>query len=492
MSIWSLEMIQSSSFNAAIPFAERLSAVGLTLSATQGTPLGELVRLSVPLERTDFATTTDLQTYGDAINTNTVGFNALENPTQHSLEIDSLINDISKAVNVHIGHARNVVRPLVSEFAESIQKYLTTNNVKDASEQFTVEVLRLSALLKDESFLDTLTYYKNKSILEPDISLNLDPKTKEELEALVLTGHDRTDKLIVEWLSHLPDYFLTSIWYSFFTKATMTEVGGRILFYGDLAKMNVFEKTDYALALFLISRKITVQVEDKEGQSLKAYQNICTQYTDYSGVMLVNTIERVALSIKTKSLVVECSSIVKLAKVNGEVYGPWLDAGGTPEIIMGLIVSGDNISSQEMVDKKADEYKRQWNSYCSYYKTAESNKSFDYFKLFLINEFMQSMRDKQDVEVDYIAANPGYNDTVAKKANEYILGLRTDDCKDANMIALCMVAGIRFHYTSSYQLLNDIREASEVNPNVDVREAAFLAVINYVADYLALQINVVK
>ena len=477
-------MIQNQSMVNATAFAARLAAEGKVISALPGTPMGELVRLSTPILETTQATSPEAaEMYACMAADLTTG--SLEAPTQHSLEMGALIDDVSKIVKVHISHAKNVVRPMVTELAEQIQTYLGKNHVKDASTQFTVEVLRLSAVLKDESFLDTLNYYKDRSVLEPDVPFALDTKTHDELMTLVLTGHDRTDRLITEWLSHKEDDFLVKIWNSFFTKNT-----GNVIYYADVNKMNLFEKSDFALAMFLIGRKITAQPEG--ASSLAAYKDQCKQYTDYAGALLITTLQRIAIAIRTKILVVQSDNRTKTAKVNGELYGKWLENGGSPEVILGLITSGQTVGSMELIDSKAAEYLKQWNSYCTFYKVSENNKSFDYFKTFVMNAFIESMKDKNETEVDYITKNPGYNDIINKKINEYLLNLKTPDMQDVYGMALYIVAGIRFYYTSAHQLLNDIGEASKANPNVDVREAALLATINYVADYLACQTVIEK
>lgn len=476
-------MIQSTSYNTAIPFAEQLAEKGVKVVALPSTPLSELVRLSAPsLFPTQMVENGDLISIGTAMQGATEG--TLEAPTQHSLEIDALVKQLSTLVTGHVSYARNVVRPHVTGLAEAIQNYLDNNRPKEAGEEFSIETLRVPAVLKDESFLDTLSYYKDKSVLTPDLSFSLGAKTTEELTQMVMIGSDRVDRLIVEWLSHTPANFLLTIWDSFFTKSS--SVG--YLTYPALQQMNAYERSSYLLAYLLLARKVTDDVQT-ETVPLAAYRRIALQYTDYAGAALVEALRRIELSLKGKQLVVSVDQARKIAKVNGELYGPWLDAGGSPEVILGMVVAGNAPTAQDLIDSRAQEYLRSWNSYVTFYRTKEANMALRYKKDFIIRAFGESLKSVDPIEQEYMAKNPEHLANVVRRAAECVESLKESELADVYNVALCLVGGVRFHYTSAHQILSDIHEAGKINPNVDVREAALLAVINYVADYLAAQMT---
>lgn len=476
-------MIQSTSYNTAIPFAEQLAEKGVKVVALPSTPLSELVRLSAPSMFVEPMVSTDtLKAVGTHMQDSTTG--TLESPTQHSLEIDALVKQLSTLVAGHVSYARNIVRPHVTALAEAIQTYLDNNRPKEASEEFNIETLRIPALLKDESFLDTLTYYKDKSVLTPDLSFNLGPKSNEELAQMVLIGSERVDRLIVEWLSHTPDNFLLTIWDSFFTK---TSTNGFLTYQG-LAQLNAFERSSWLLGLLLLARKVTDDVQT-ETVPLAAYRRIALQYTDYAGAALVEALRRIELAQKGKQLVVFVDQATKTAKVNGELYGPWLDAGGSPEVILGMIVAGNAPSGQDLIDSKAKEYVREWNSYVTFFRTKEANMALRYKKDFIIRAFGDSLKSMDPVEQDFVTKNPEHLANVLRNATACIEGMKEVELADVYEVALCLVGRVRFYYTSAFQILSDIHEAGKINPNVDAREAALLAVINYVADYLAAQMT---
>lgn len=482
-------MIQSQSFENAIPFATALAATGRSLVAKPGTPLNELVRLSVPpssISGTDNSNEIMLGFHNAGMVAVTAG--TLQDPSEHSREMDALQDMLAKFINTHIDHARNIVRPKVLEFAESLQEYLAKYTVKDASAAFTIEPLYMASVLNDESFLDTLTPYKDRSVLTPDAFLSLSGKETGELAELIMVGHARTDKLIAEWLAQKPPQFLEHVWSQFFTKSFSPDPALKICNTNDLQAANAFDKSDYALAILLISRKISIQVQESD-MPLALYKKLCSQYLEYSGALLVDALKKINLSIKTRGLVVECDSARKIAKVNAEIYNAWLNTGGSPEVILGYIVSGNQPSSQLLIDKKALEYVKTWNSYVTYYRTSEGNKTFAYARAFIETEFLTQWANKNEMEDGFILKNPGYTETVKKMLAETLLNLKAPDLKDPYALALLLIAKVRFYYTSSFQILSDMEAAKAANPDVDVREAALLAVINYGADHLAAQIT---
>jgi hypothetical protein len=259
--------------------------------------------------------------------------------------------------------------------------------------------------------------------------------------------------------------------------------------YNDVGALNGFAKADVALAILLFARKISSEIQPSN-MELSKYQSMCSQYVEYGSTLLIDALNKVNLAIRTKALIIEKNSFKLEVSVNGEVYPQWLQSGGTPEVILGALISEGSGFTQSLIDEKRDEYLRAWNSYCLFFRTREMNNSFTYAKNFIDNLFLTGLRSLHASEEEIAKTNSTFQENIIAKAKVYLESIKPDDLKDPYNIALILIAGIRFSYTSSYQILNDINEAGKINPNADVREAALLAVINYVSDFVADQINV--
>lgn len=477
-------MLRQTTLNQALTLSQQLFEKGQMAVAKPNTILNELVGLSTTLIDLDLKEEQHLQDQFQYIESTSQG--TLDNPSQHSLQQDAIIKDLANVVTSHISFAKNIVKPLVVEMANAIQQYQTTYKPKTAMQQFNIEPLYLAEILDDESFLDTLKAYKGKPILRPDIKLTLESKTTEALYSLITTGVDRLDKLLLAWLSDKPEGFLMNLFNSFCTR-DRTGYG-----YDDIDRLNLFSRIDAFLALVLLTRKLYDTVDETSGLDLSTYRNAVMQLRDYAGGSLYRDLISLSMFNRSERLVMDVSQDRYTVRVNGIVYDAWLQAGNVPETLFGYILSGDPGSSKAAIDNQSKEYLSRWNSYCLFYNTNESNKALDYFKDFVKQTLSLSMKELTDVETAYSQKNPQHYETIKVANDAYIDGLKKDDMAKVYDIALTVVAKHRFYFTSAYCILSDIHEASKANPNIEVREAALIAVINYLSDYFKQQITFVN
>lgn len=489
-------MIDSKSFQSVGAVAAAIVASGKVAASKPGTPLGELTRLSSPIVQLDatgnIVNTTKENTDPSKVLDNSQFFammveaattGSLENPTQHSLQVDALVDDIASIVQTHISHTRNVVRPLVAELAQAIESVVFNEKTFDAADSTTIITLRVPAVLSDASFLDTIKPFEGKALLIPDTGLSLGPVSKEELDALMTTGHDRTDAMIVEWLSHLPESFALDIWSTFFCASTASALDMRGQ---SVNRLNPFERADVALTILLMARKLE-GTPQSNGMTLAKYNTTCAQYVEYASCMLSQCLRTIAMHTSAGRLVIEKDSAKLIIKVNGNLYGQWLNNGGSTNVILGVLIDDNAGSTIGQIDEKRDVFERQWQSYKTIYATRMANGKFDRVRAHTLNRFIAMFAEAPADEKQIVGGKAEAMLEEARKTIEE--SLSADAFKDPFDVALRLIAGIRFGYTSAYQILSDIVQANKINPDVDVREAALIAAINYVSDYVAYQIS---
>lgn len=475
-------MIQQITLDNLAGVTSELEALNVTLMARPGTVLGELVRLSAPI-------TTDESNV--LMSVMQVTADSVDDVSPHSLELNGIVDDLSKVVTSHIAFVRNDVKPLFVSFAETLKCQMESASANDPSSQFNIVKLYLPELLKDESFLDSLSVYEKRPVLTPSSKISFDVKTHEELVSMLTTGHDRTNKLLGEWLSNLPEDELEKVWYSFFCLNTNPN-GIGLYDYGVIGAMNYYQKASIGLLVYLFSKYLLVNVDSKDNVNLTTYKDVVTQLRDYAGSLIYSSIIPIAGLNKNKILVLSNNSAKKELLVNGDIYTEWLEAGGEPETLLGLIVSGERLSSTVMIDQKSQDLKRQWNSFCSYNSVYQENRKFDNFKSAVKLIFNNSLNESCKVEEDYKLKNPEYISTVKKLVDQEVDSFKISDMNDIETVALRIVAKCRFYYTGAFDILSDIINAARHNPDVDPREAALLATINYITDYLSDQIVIAK
>lgn len=498
-------MINSKTYQSTLALVAKLDESGVVAAPSNNTVLSELVRLSVPPVELAFSPDVDSTGVLDCLTamSNQVEFfttGTLDSPTQHSLEMDGYISDLSKLVTAHIAHAKNAVKPKVMEMANKLITYKETTANTEPSAKFNIINLVTPGIFKDGLFLDSISGYRDTNILSPDLSFNLPNQSEEELIELISTGEKKTDALILEWLGNMDPDFLTTIWIAAFTKLPLDqgnkELASKLAFVkgniADISTSNAFEKADIMLAIFLFARKLVDHVVEGSEIPLQLYKRTAGQIKDFAGASLANCIKKIDLFISTKQLVLELDSARYTAKVNGELYKDWLAEGGCPEVILGLIVSGQNIYDQTLIDSKRDALKAQWESYYTFSKTGDINKAFYNFKNHVKDLAGEILENLDEDAKEYISGNSTRKEAIIKLIEDEVDRFKHQDMDDIQEVALTIVAKCIYCYTSSYNILHDMKEAAEVNPDIDVREAALLAAVNYIADYLAAQITLNK
>lgn len=396
------------------------------------------------------------------------------------------VDDLKSIVLGHINIAKNDVRPIVIQFAKGLQEFLERCKVLDPNCNLEILCLDPSPLLQEQSLLNDLKKYKGKSIELPKNFIKFAPKVEEDLIPMIMTGDKDLDKSTMEWLTNKPEGFLVNIWNNFFVQSEK-------YIFDNLRNEDVFSKADITLVIYLLSLNLFNNPDSSlKNISLTNYESNIADIRNFAGSVLSNSVNMIEISNNSNTLVIENNYYKKCIKVNGYIYRKWLSEGGDNTILLGLLISKDNIKNLNLIMEASDKLKNQWNQYCSLYKINENDKLLDKFKTYLTNNFQFSLANKIDIETEYISKNGSCVETMLKLSKEVIDGIKLPDINDPYKISLDLIGKCRFFYTSSYEILHEINEAGLVNPDLQPRDAATIAVINYILDFFIEQMSVTK
>lgn len=483
-------MIDKKAALASIGLADHFSDKGMIVTAAPNTVLSELVRLSnnelisVVGER-NVTDETDILPYEElAANLAMFTQGSLEQPSLHDQCLDNVVNDISKAVSVHISYAKNVVAPTVLAFKDNIQAELDKLQHLDPSAEFTIEIADIPAILRDKTFTSILSRYESKTPIPPESNVQIN-KDLNDILALLPYGEAESDTLIQQWINTKNQEFFLKVWNSFFGYVD----GAPYYHVEDTLSLDVYESCDLGLALYLIANKLYNSEPLMDNIQLADYQNRLAQIRDYGGALVQKALVKSELTERNKIMVLQLLPEKKLCKVAGQLYRDWLAKDGRPEYILGMLISGNRYLTAESIDDNKEQLLEQWTSYVTYYNAAENNKKFSLFRDTLELVFNSMLNDLSEQEKEFELNNPTFRTNVAKYLKEELAHIKMQDLSDLNRIALKLIARVRFYYTSAYKILSAIEQASIINPNIEVREAALLATIEYVVDYIAEQMS---
>lgn len=481
-------MIDKNSALFSVPLAMLAASKGVVISPVEGTPLSELVKSTndmmvcagqcIPVgEANDSSLVMD---YAGIVSSYSSG----DTETAHDTAMDSFTSEISKSVSNHISFAKNVVKPVIVDMVNEVQKAM--GEVVCPSTNFKIEINDLPKPMQNAGFETSINKFSEKPFLAPEGELRLGEISPQGILELMKTGSKEYDDRVSEWFVTKGDLFFMDIWNNLFRDFKEGQPSKVFGFNDCLTNGDV---VDAALAVHLLSRKLYDEVPENTNLSLAAFRNLVAQYREASGVKLNQEYLRYANILQNKVLVSFISNDNKVCKVNGAVYREWLKTGGSNEILLGMLVGTKTVYSQALIDEEKERFISDWNSYSLFNITAEKNKSFNRFKDILTLSFANLLNEQSTEEKSSTDTFPLFKSKVSECFLTELDKLKSSDMGDIYNVCTRLVCRARFYYTDSEKILVGINEAVKANPHIDIREAALLSTIEYVTDYISDQLK---
>jgi hypothetical protein len=457
------------------PLADFFANKSLTVLPKQNTVIYKLLGYIEQLEPALFPSPESLAEYLELLTTSET--NLFTN------ELDSVVGVLKQSVSAHLSFAKNIVKPLVVDYVKLVQEYLATTDTETPMSKFNIDVVTEPTLLNDVSFMDSISFYKSKSVLIPDDVIGLGPRSGRDILELMLTRDQDTDQQIIAWYTVIGEDFFVQLWNGLFT----TNLDSNTTF-EKVRTANVADKANYALAIYLISRNI---VNGGDGDApvinLAGMTKLAGQYKDFAGSLIMEAKAKFETLLKSKIMVLGMGSDGYTASVYAPVYVEWLGNGGSPELIFSMISINSPLITVKDIIEQTESLKKNWTSYCAYHSAAKANNSLNYFKTGMAIAFSTLLKTLSETELEYINTDVDYNGKVTTLFNQQIEDLKLSDVNNIFDTCLRVICRSRFFYTDAEKILVGINRAAEANPGIDPREAALISTIEYIADFLADQ-----
>ena len=399
-----------------------------------------------------------------------------ENVTLHDLAIENTAEFVANAVKGHLYTFRNVVVPIVKDFSDKVTLYME-EGPKSPLLDMEIQTWAPPAILENSGFQNELSEYKNSFFPSEVLGKNpiLPDYNEEELREALKTGSNQLDGLIDTWINESGISKITGIFQSVFREVN--------------SPVNVIRNSDEtdavtaALVVFLISRKAYDNPVKGVERGLAEYNSIMADYRNYTGDWLNTAIDKYDDNIKKGLLVRKVSG--KLTVVYKDVYDAWLQEGGENDILYGNMLEKIPLFYAYQINEAAAKLKDRWNRHEQLVKTSLANRRHDFFVSVLRRAFNEVVRENQNTGNTPINVNDASYDTledVIRRASE-------GDITRPHAVIREIVCKAFFGNTDANQFLADMENASLVNPNIDAREAGFIATTKYVCRWVASQIR---
>ena len=495
--------------------AVQLRDIGIHLAPRDNSVLGDLHEAAIPfnfvkpgahevtvlpggrVQNDNFSTwtLTDPEIFVDSL---VVSTSSQTDSAAHSVAVASLADDYAPLIRGHIAMARNVVVPLVAQFEEDADRYLKLAASINPASEFKVLVHRVPALLGDESFnsmgLDQVVNLNELNDQKPRYTLVLSDVDQVVAEICNL-GNDRLNGLLADWLEFAPENLIKNVLVANYTAfSSYDELGYYVYDAFTLRRGDQAKSMHLSLAMWLISNYLTSNVKQTtESVSLEKYMEAMSFQREQAGVTLKAALDQIGRHIQNDVLLLSMIPSRKEVTVNERVYRKFVEEGGKTEALFGMLVTEKSYYNLSQVLEKQAELVESWNRYLSYRSSKDLTDIRSNFKSWVRSYMAVAICEQGDEEANYEKTEcPGLKIEIMKHVDAEIEHLGHRLHEDIPHTALHMVAKARFYYTSAYELLNEMRQISLMNPDIDPREAATAATISYIVNYLATQVNIVK
>ncbi len=176
--------------------------------------------------------------------------------------------------------------------------------------------------------------------------------------------------------------------------------------------------------------------------------------------------------------------------LNSVIYDKWLNEGGTPEVIFGAVMNQQHnpseiISYTQTLDRK-EILMNVWSNYHASKRILEDNKRLDKIKNGLYACLVKTIDEMDSADLPELAVK----DNLVTRAKEHVAQVNNHHINDMGKLCLDIACDVLFYHTPAKYLLNRITDRCEEGMSAD--EAATAVMMEYVTDWIALGLGVVK
>lgn len=407
--------------------------------------------------------------------------------SKHDQELATFSEQIAQAASSHLQHAKTVVRPVITEMVEGVTADIEGIPAEERYSR-TITQVGLAEPLRSAAFVQAVDEFKNVPYEPVRAYVNLGPKSTSEIIDLLVTGAADTDEAIKAWAVAKGDVLFQRVWNSVFTDAPTNERFDALI-------QDTSEGTDAAIVVFLVAKRVHNDPPEGTGVALSAYNQTLADLRNQAALRIDQGIESYARAVRTGLLIQRIDH--NEVQVTDVVYEKWLQAGGHQGILFGALLADRPPRFLGDITERADEFKKLWEQVNAMLTAKARNNRFVTIKQILRERGEKVIADNMATIFNVVAAEgqevskdlPAYQQAI-QCLGEFVDGVREPDFKDIWTLCTKLICRSAFYYTSAEQILLGIDQACKDNPDIDIREAALISLIEYVTDFVCNQIEI--
>ncbi len=477
-------MLCIEALETALPLTDRLDRAGVIVRPVSGTPLDMVVQatrssqqFAIPVEG---STTFQPNLYDIAFIAN--ARDIATDTCAHDVALDHIVAMAAKAVQGHLAVIRNGVVPAILSLHDAVKRGMQDLQASSIL-GLEVKVWDLPLPMKNAALAGLISKFESTPLDSPALKMKCPDITMAELLDLMHTGAKGFDSDIDTWVLTKGDSFFLQLWEDIFT--TKNDHFDRFI-----DAINCREQgLDRSLAIFLIARKLMDEPLAGTPMALPAFKMLAAEYRNQAAAKLARSLDEWSGLKKSKIMVKTIED--KAVLVNECVYRPWIASGGDVEVLLGSLVTNARYVTAKQLDDNAAELKRAWTRHVSLSGVIEKSNRFIQIKQMLLAEFRRSLNElKGDVDGPDVGADE--RDQVLKLFRAELDKAKESHCDDLYNLCLKLICRSRFVKVDAEDFLMDMQRIQKDNPACSPREAATVAAMEYIANWVGEQFQVAQ
>lgn len=459
---------------------EQLRASGKVAAPVPGTPL-ELLNNTVPFMECSESAHYALH---DVVDQSQHEAYSGEGKSHHCVELDALIKTSAKRVRALLDLARNFVNPMVEQVISDINEEYG-RRLEKVAVNLEVVTSKQNPLFKNDSIRDLVNSRARdvgQHVTRPSFYSNFINDKINYLSTAVVGLEAET----AMFLGQLGEEGLERIWDMYFGKANAWDVG---------------VEDDDALVVLLFTHKL-LQDRDSENfvedVSLGDLRQALDNLNALAAIKLKTVFVKHDRREKNKRLIVSYPDANQPLTNRGKrpplqivvdeaLYADFLAAGGSPDILCGAYLV-DQQREEEVLLANQTKYLERWQRRVNNIRQTNEQAKFDILKRTIVNSlYKQLNEDFQQAE-----GVPFDRDGVMDNITTYLADLSPLAVNNPYPTILHLVTCHIFQNKHAERFLLDMQQINQHNPELDMRQVASQATLNYIMNWVRSQIVIGK
>lgn len=475
-------MIQQKTVEAIYPLAEILTNNGKALVAIDDTPLKELVAYSYPAEAQLSTPSYPIEGIVAASMTKNA-----EGVSLHDVTMDEVVDIVAKTVSGNLDLARNTVNPLIKQVVDEVTDDMAAQTA-GALQPLQVVTDHYHAVWNNPLLETLVENYARMPVAAIAPVPGLPSLTPEQLLETALTGVTRFDPDLRALIDDHDGEWLVDVYETFFRVQVDSErPRPGEAWTTEQAFARPVQFRDEILVAHFLSRKLLKSVPEGTEGDLDIYRDLMSELLAQTGRVVTRVLEQRERAKRHKQLVVDQKMPYNLELlpeqqgtifVNGDVYNAWLAEGGSPEVLFGAAVTDREYGYNTLLEN-AERYREAWKRQSRVIATQVRFNRFNQLLAALERVLTRMINNIDDeILVD--------DRSVLHKRLQLLLSkVAEKECSDLFLLSRKLVCGLFFSHTDAEAILCAIDAVAKEHEDIEVREAALLATIEIVTEWVA-------